>query len=90
MGKNILAAIGVTIGTILSSSFPKGYEDYTVQKEQYFVEFACLAGFGLFLEMIVPVYAGRLPIWLKKYKKKKTKKHLHLPQTSCILSSAVA
>ena len=40
MGKNILAAIGVTIGTILSSSFPKGYEDYTVQKEQYFVEYS--------------------------------------------------
>ena len=40
MGKSMLAAIGVTIGTILSSSFPKGYEDYTVQKEQYFVEYS--------------------------------------------------
>lgn len=40
MGKSMLAAIGVTIGTILSSAFPKGYEDYTVQKEQYYVEYS--------------------------------------------------
>lgn len=40
MFKNMLIAIGVTVGTILSSSFPKGYEDYTVQKEQYYVEYS--------------------------------------------------
>lgn len=40
MNERIFAAIGVTIGTILSSSFPKGYEDYTVQKEQYYVEYS--------------------------------------------------
>ena len=39
----ILAAliiIGIFVGTIIYSSFPKGYEDYTVQKEQYFVEYS--------------------------------------------------
>ncbi|MDE7340950.1 MAG: hypothetical protein K2N80_10430 [Lachnospiraceae bacterium] len=40
MSKSMFAAIGVTIGTILSSSFPEGYEYYTVQKEQYFVEYS--------------------------------------------------
>ncbi|MBD5549456.1 MAG: hypothetical protein HDQ97_19075 [Lachnospiraceae bacterium] len=39
----ILAAlilIGIVAGTIIYSSFPKGYENYTVQKEQYFVEYS--------------------------------------------------
>ncbi|MBD5457383.1 MAG: hypothetical protein HDR27_02290 [Lachnospiraceae bacterium] len=40
MFKSMLIAIGVTVGTILSSSFPKGCEDYTVQKEQYYVEYS--------------------------------------------------
>lgn len=36
----ILTAIGITAGIILYRSFPKGYKDYTVQKEQYYVEYS--------------------------------------------------
>lgn len=36
----ILIAAGITAGIILYPSFPKGYKDYTVQKEQYFVEYS--------------------------------------------------
>ena len=36
----VLLIIGIVAGTIIYSSFPKGYENYTVQKEQYFVEYS--------------------------------------------------
>ena len=36
----LLIAIGITAGVRLFPSFPKGYEDYTVQKEQYYVEYS--------------------------------------------------
>lgn len=36
----ILIAVGIVIGIALYPSFPKGYEDYTVQKEQYYVEYS--------------------------------------------------
>jgi len=36
----ILAGIGILAGIVLYSSFPKGYEEYTVQKEQYYVEYS--------------------------------------------------
>lgn len=36
----LLIAAGTTAGIILYASSPKGYEDYTVQKEQYYVEYS--------------------------------------------------
>jgi len=36
----VLTVTGVTAGIALYLSFPKGYEDYTVQKEQYYVEYS--------------------------------------------------
>lgn len=36
----VLLIIGIVAGTIIYSSFPKGYENYMVQKEQYFVEYS--------------------------------------------------
>lgn len=36
----VLIVIGIAVGIMHSNSFPKGYENYTVQKEQYFVEYS--------------------------------------------------
>lgn len=36
----VLILIGIAAGIMLSDSAPKGYENYTVQKEQYFVEYS--------------------------------------------------
>ena len=36
----VLLIIGIVAGAIIYSSFPRGYENYTVQKEQYFVEYS--------------------------------------------------
>lgn len=36
----VLIVLGITAGLLLFPSFPKGYEDYTVQKEQYYVEYS--------------------------------------------------
>lgn len=36
----VLIVIGIAAGLMLSDSSPKGYENYTVQKEQYYVEYS--------------------------------------------------